>query len=251
MFKVGDYVTRNKYNNDIIFKIIKIDNGTVILKGVDVRLMASSNLEDLNACKYCKKKENYNSDRKLETSKYFYIPGKILHIDTDIEYMEKCEEYYKNQKVKYSVYHFNINEYSKRIIDLIEKNNPNIVVITGHDAYYKDKNEYLNSNYYINTVKKIRQKYKEHEELIIIAGACQSNYEGLILSGATFASSPKHSNIHALDPAIIAVDIAYSNKDKKIDIEKILNDTKYGSDGFGGLIINGIMMYGFPRKEQN
>ena len=33
-------------------------------------------------------------------------------------------------------------------------------------------------------------------------------------------------------------------------IEKILNDTKYGIDGFGGLIINGIMMYGFPRKDQ-
>lgn len=246
MFKVGDYVTRTKYNNDIIFKIIKIENNNVYLKGVDVRLVANSNIDDLNICKYCKKKENYNLDRKLETNKYFYIPGKILHVDTDIEYMERCEEYYKDQKIKYSVYHFDISEYSKNIIRLIENVNPDIVVITGHDAYYKNKNEYLNSNYYINTVKKIRQKYKD---LVIVAGACQSNYEGLILAGATFASSPKHSNIHALDPAIIAVDLAFSTVDKKIDLEKILNDTEYGSDGFGGLIINGIMMYGFPRKE--
>ncbi len=249
MFKVGDYVTRTKYNNDVIFKIIKIDKDTVYLKGVDVRLLANSKIDDLNKCKYCKKKEN-NAERKLETSKYFYIPGTILHVDTDYEYMERCIEYYKDQKIKYHAYHYDIKFFENNILNLIDTNNPNIVVITGHDAFYKDKNKYLNSSYYINTVKKIRQKYRNHDELIIIAGACQSDYEGLMLAGATFASSPKHSNIHALDPATIAVDLAFSIKDKKIDIEKILNDTKYGIDGFGGLIINGIMMYGFPRKDQ-
>ena len=249
MFKIGDYVTRRKHNNDIVFKIVKIDKNIVYLMGADVRLLANSTIDDLVECKYCKKKENFDIKRELNISKYFYIPGKVLHVDTDEEYMDRCEKYYRSQKVRCFVYHFNIKDFEKNIINLIEKNNPDIVVITGHDAYYKNENKYLNSDYYIRTVKKIRQKYKNYNDLIIIAGACQSNYEGLMMSGANFASSPTHSNIHALDPAIIAVDISYSNIDKKIDIEKILNDTNYGSKGFGGIIINGIMKYGFPRKE--
>jgi hypothetical protein len=32
MYKIGDYVTRKKYNNDIIFKIIDIKDKTIILK---------------------------------------------------------------------------------------------------------------------------------------------------------------------------------------------------------------------------
>ena len=34
MFKEGDYVSRNSYNNDIVFVIIKIENDNYILKGV-------------------------------------------------------------------------------------------------------------------------------------------------------------------------------------------------------------------------
>ena len=30
MFNIGDLVTRNSYNNDLIFKIFKIENGTLI-----------------------------------------------------------------------------------------------------------------------------------------------------------------------------------------------------------------------------
>ena len=42
MFNIGDYVTRNSYNNDIIFKIIRVDNDIYYLKGVSVRLYADS-----------------------------------------------------------------------------------------------------------------------------------------------------------------------------------------------------------------
>ena len=38
MFKVGEYVTRNSYNNDIIFEIISINKDNYYLKGVSVRL---------------------------------------------------------------------------------------------------------------------------------------------------------------------------------------------------------------------
>ena len=47
MFKIGDVVTRNSYNNDIIFTIIDIKDDIAYLKGIDVRLYADSSLDDL------------------------------------------------------------------------------------------------------------------------------------------------------------------------------------------------------------
>ena len=46
-FNIGDYVSRNSYNNDTVFKIIDIDNDVAYLKGVNIRLKADSNLTDL------------------------------------------------------------------------------------------------------------------------------------------------------------------------------------------------------------
>ena len=47
MFKIGDAVTRKSYNNDIVFKIIDIKDKMYILKGINVRLVADSTLDDL------------------------------------------------------------------------------------------------------------------------------------------------------------------------------------------------------------
>lgn len=58
---------------------------------------------------------------------------------------------------------------------------------------------------------------------------------------------PKRINIHALDPAIVASSISLSNKSKPIDLLNILNKTKYGKDGIGGIITNGTMYVGYPR----
>ena len=46
-FKKGDYVSRNSYKNDIIFKIINIKKNVCYLKGEEVRLYADSPIEDL------------------------------------------------------------------------------------------------------------------------------------------------------------------------------------------------------------
>ena len=97
-----------------------------------------------------------------------------------------------------------------------------------------------------NAVREARKNYS-HENLIIIAGACQSNYEELIKAGANFASSPKRINIHALDPAIIASSLAFSDRNQSIDLLKLIGKTKYGSDGMGGIITNGTMYVGYPR----
>ena len=106
---------------------------------------------------------------------------------------------------------------------------------------------YKNSINFIKTVINARKYENDHEKLIIIAGACQSNYEELIKAGANFASSPKRINIHALDPAIIASSVSLSNKNKPIDLIEILQKTKYGTDGIGGIITNGTMYVGYPR----
>ena len=42
-FKVGDHVTRNSYHNDLVFKIIKIEDDIFYLKGINIRLYADSN----------------------------------------------------------------------------------------------------------------------------------------------------------------------------------------------------------------
>ena len=88
--KVGDYVTRISYDNDILFIIVAIEDDVAYLKGIDVRLYADSNLDDLELASV---KEDSNSDRddvkniknmfNLDRSEYFYLPGKILHIDGD------------------------------------------------------------------------------------------------------------------------------------------------------------------------
>lgn len=64
---------------------------------------------------------------------------------------------------------------------------------------------------------------------------------------ANFASSPKRINIHALDPAIIATSIALTEKGEVIDLLSVLNKTKYGADGIGGIKCNGLMFVGYPR----
>lgn len=249
MFKIGDYVTRKKYNNDIIFKITKIENNKVYLRGTDLRLFADAFFDDLELCTKCKKKEENIKLRKLDINNYFYIPGTILHLDTDEEYLNKCLKYYKDQNIKAYGYKYNIKDFKNNVIDLLQKHEPSVLVITGHDAYYKKTNTYKNSKYFIETVKEVRKYYKKHQDLIIVAGACQSDYRNLILSKSTFASSPKHINVSALDPAIIAASIALLEQNEKTDIVSILKKTTCGSDGFGGVITNGMMFVGFPRKD--
>ena len=120
-----------------------------------------------------------------------------------------------------------------------------------YDFYYKKgtngSDNYKNSANFIKSVKAAREYEKSHDKLIIIAGACQSDYEELIRAGANFASSPKRVNLHALDPAIIATSIALSDKSKPIDLLSIISKTKYKEEGIGGIITNGTMYMGYPR----
>lgn len=259
MFKVGDFVTRNSYHNDMVFKIIKIEDDICYLKGLNVRLYADSAATDLRI--YNEKEDLEEEEPFLERIKpeildrndYFYLPGKILHIDGDNEYLSRCLKYYEDANIwAAGVLEKECNVASK-IQDLLKEYNPSIIVITGHDAFYRkrgkldDLSSYKNSQYFVNAIQEARRYESSHEKLVIVAGGCQSNYEELIKAGANFASSPKRVNIHALDPAIVAAKMSLSDVTKDINLKGILEETKYGKDGIGGIITKGTMYIGYPR----
>ncbi len=255
VFQVGDLVTRISYNHDVVFKILNIRGEMAYLKGVQVRLYADAPLEDLQL--YVREDREDEEDFLLpETAMrgdFFYLPGKVLHIDADQEYLERCLKFYKKNKVMAVGKKIKESEIAKQIRGLLVEYQPDIVIITGHDAYYpkkggkEDIHNYKNTENFVKAVKEARKYEKSHEKLVIIAGACQSNYEELIKAGANFASSPRRVNIHALDPAIIATVLAMSERNKEIDLVKLLSRTKYGASGMGGIISTGMMYVGFPR----
>lgn len=255
--KKGDYVTRNSYNNDTVFKVINIKDGIVYLKGLEVRLIADAYLDDLEVVDDVIEEDDIDEievkEELLERGEYFYLPAKVLHIDGDSEYLNRCLKFYKRNGIMAIGKKINEKNIYEQLPMLLKEYKPDIVVITGHDAYYKKKgdltdiNNYKNSIYFVKAVKAARNYEKSHEKLVIIAGACQSDYEELIKAGANFASSPKRINIHALDPAIIASSISLTERNKEIDLKKLLEKTKYKEEGMGGLICNGLMYVGYPR----
>lgn len=259
LFNIGDFVSRNSHDNDMIFEIVDIDGDLVYLRGINVRLVADSDIMDLKLeekngvidDKYLL--ERMDEKVKLDREEFFYLPGKVLQIDGDSFYLERCLKFYKKFNIMAYGVALDEDKMSDEVVHYLEELNPDILVISGHDAYYKKKGSqgdiqnYKNSLNFVKTVIAARGYEKSHEKLIIIAGACQSDYEELIKAGASFASSPKRINIHALDPAILATSLALSDRNKTVDLIKIIESTKYGKDGMGGVITKGCMYVGYPR----
>ena len=210
---------------------------------------------DLEKVDYKQEKDDIRIDLELPMDRddYFYLPAKVLHFDGDPSYLKRCLDFYKEHGVMAFGKAIKESDLPNKIIDYLNEYQPDIVIITGHDAYYKKKgpeddiNNYRNSLNFVKSVRNARIYEKSHEKLVIIAGACQSDYEEIIKSGANYASSPKRINIHALDPAIIAVTVALTEKSKEINLIEMLEKTKYGKDGMGGLKQAGMMYVGYPR----
>ena len=259
-FKIGDYVTRNSYDNDVVFVITDIVDGVAYLKGQDVRLIANSPLDDLVICDIEKRDDGFCSDvinekvlDREDRNDFFYLPAKVLHLDGDSDYLNKCLDFYKSNKIMAFGYTVKEEELYKYVSKYLNEVKPDILIITGHDAFIKkngdksDLSNYKNTMNFIKAVQEARTYEKSHEKLLIIAGACQSNYEELIKAGADFASSPKRVNIHALDPAIIATNVSLTEKNTEVNLLELLEKTRYGKDGMGGLKVNGLMYVGYPR----
>lgn len=120
----------------------------------------------------------------------FGRPGRILHIDGDSEYLEVCLKTYKQLSLQAVGRAIAEKDQPERIIELVNEVKPDIVVITGHDGMirhatdYMDINNYRNTKYFVETVRKLREYESSYDELVIFAGACQSCYEAILDAGA-------------------------------------------------------------------
>ena len=285
--EIGDTVVRRSYGKDISFRIIDIketeQGKTIILKGISLRLLADSPVDDLEAVK-----ENYSGEKdamfnrrvnsaiksilanrgidvrsskvsktgKVQTSKdlVFGRPGKILHVDADPEYLEVCVKVYKQLGLDVEGRVVSENNQPSKVVELVKQVKPDIVVLTGHDSMlkgvqdYTDINNYRNSKFYVDAVTELRNIESSYDELVIFAGACQSCYEKILDSGANFASSPSRVLIHCLDPVFICEKIAYTNIEKIVSIQEVLENTITGIKGIGGLQTRGKYREGYPKS---
>lgn len=279
-------VGRLSHQCDILFRVIdimEIDGRKVaILSGEDYRLVADAPLTDLIPISESERSKRNSAVRTLEEQSfelfkqdidllrlereyeatmgyekeqsYFQVPGRILHLDGDPSYLRKCLDLYERLGVSVIGVHCNEKEMHLRIGELIDQYRPDILVITGHDAYSKTKgkkidlNAYRHSKYFVETVKEARKKVPNLDQLVIFAGACQSHFESLIYAGANFASSPQRVNIHALDPVYIVSKICFTPFMERVNVWDVLRNTLTGEKGLGGIETRGILRTGMPYR---
>jgi spore coat assemly protein len=283
--RVGDIVARKSYECDLLFRVQKIveEKQAVELIGEEMRLIADAPLNDLivisaserqklrQALKekedrsfrlfrqdyqLLRRKREYTATNGYQTKKgYFELPGKVLHIDGDPLYLNKCLEVYKRLAVPVFGVHMNEADMPQKVPPLLDKVRPEVLVITGHDAYLKNKGKkndlqaYRHSKHFVRTVKEVRAKIGNLDHLVIFAGACQSHFESLIKAGANFASSPTRVNIHALDPVYIVSKICLASFMDRVNVIEVLRNTLTGEEGLGGVETRGLLRTGMPLQE--
>ncbi|MFZ5944506.1 MAG: sporulation peptidase YabG [Bacillota bacterium] len=286
IIKIGDLVARKSHNMDILFKVEEItENGQkpyALLRGVDLRLYADAPLEDLEKKtpseissyrqtyikqnsemmkrifqRRIKDRENFlsrgNSNKQTKVE-HFEIPGSVLHLDGDKEYLDLCMTTYSQLSIKAYGFHVPETNQAEQVIKYLVEYTPDILVMTGHDGIIKGKNDfsdinsYRHSKQFVQAVRKAREYEPGRDDLIIFAGACQSHYEALIEAGANFASSPQRVLIHAFDPVFIVEKIAYSSISEVVSLKDILNNTITGIEGVGGVESRGRFRMGYPKS---
>ncbi|WCK54621.1 sporulation peptidase YabG [Aneurinibacillus sp. Ricciae_BoGa-3] len=283
-FKVGDVVARKSYGQDMLFQIIEMhpETGSAFLLGFEYRLLADAPLSDLvkldphevetrtqkyrqraqEAVRLIQQDRNRMRDRSEwrlvnhseEVGGSFDWPGRVLHLDGDSTYLKRCLQVYEELKIPVDGYYMAEKDMPNRVTELLQKHRPDILVITGHDALQAKRgpannlDSYRNSRYFIQAVEKARLYEPGKDNLVIFAGACQSFFEAILLSGANFASSPKRINIHTLDPVYIAEKIAYTSIRQSVNIFDMIKNTITGLDGVGGLETKGCFRFGIPKQ---
>jgi len=258
--KKGDIVGRISYGKDVFFIVdnilkTRLNNEFAILKGLNIRIVADSPMEDLEIINTIDVINNIKSsdidleerirlskikiDNTLKRQKTY--TGKILHLDGDRKYSEKSAKYYSRVGLNGVVKNIAENKQAKVVIPLLKKYNPDILIITGHDAMLKNGSNfnniynYRNSRHFINTVKEARKWGTTSEKLVIFAGACQSYYEGIMSAGADFASSPGRILIDFIDPLIVAEKIAITEEHRFVSSKDISKEIKEGARGVSGI----------------
>jgi len=272
MISIGSIVARRSYNQDLFLKVLDIKftgrKKTAILGGLNYRLIADADLDDLvvksdkevvyyqlsDSQEVYKKFSKVIFDRKFKVEEeYFEIPGRILHLDGDADYLEQCLRTYKQLGLQAKGICKSEIEQPKVIFKILKENPTDILVLTGHDSLLKGKKDfksldsYRSSAYFVQSVLEARKYQPNRDELVIFAGGCQSNIEAIIAAGANFASSPKRMMIHALDPVFLVESIAFTPIDRTVSLKEIIQHTITGIDGVGGIETRGQMRKGYPK----
>lgn len=243
--EIGDIVCRKKYNKDICFEIYDIKENLYLLKGIEYRLVADATLDDLEHSDFVLNQKHTTGEKQD------CIKGTVLHIDGDSTYLKMCLDKYKELNVIAHGYYIKESEMKNKILELLCKHKPDLLVITGHDSLKNSSDKRRSENYahsldFVETIKKAREYDGNKDNLIIFAGACQSYYELLLASGANFASSPERKNIHALDPVYVVSQIASASVTDYVDLEKIVSNTSHKHQGIGGIDTKGVARKIYP-----
>ena len=291
--EIGDVVVRKSYDKDVTFKVIDIkdENGKkiYILKGINIRIIADSEKDDLEEVRddysgeqdkilnsrvsrsiknaiasrvIDERKGNSKENKVVKNQKdtsckelFFGRPGKILHVDGDKDYMDTCLKVYKQLSLDAVGVSIKEEEQPEKIVDLVKEIKPDIVVLTGHDSVIKNTRNYLdldnyrNSKFYRDAVRALRDYNSSYDELVIFAGACQSCYECMLDAGANFASSPNRVLIHCLDPVFVCEKIAYTKINEVVSIQDVIENTITGIRGIGGLQTRGKYREGYHKSS--
>jgi len=287
VISVGDLVTRTSHGGDILFKVINItidDSGKqqCTLKGLHLRLLADSPLEDLRRVDadqlrreivetealhntsleraFCRrgieveKQEMIRSEAKKKYT-FFNLPGRVLHLDGDEDYLKMCLKTYSQLNIEAVGQWVEEEKQPDQLFALLKQHRPDIVVVTGHDALigggkkgFKDINNYRTSKYFVKSVQIARDFQSSRDDLVIFAGACQSHFEAILAAGANFASSPTRIFIHAYDPVFIAEKVAFTPIGKTVDISDAISASVTGIEGVGGIETRGKFRLGLPKS---
>ncbi|QAY67468.1 sporulation peptidase YabG [Paenibacillus protaetiae] len=285
---LGDLVVRKSYGGDVLFRVAEFRSDMAILKGTDYRLLADAPVADLsvvnnpeatvaaqqvrikmndsmNRIRKQKERDSINApngaaDRltaSAASQAFFEVPGKVLHLDGDNNYLRKSMQLYTAMRVPAHGIHAHESQMADLLYRMLPELQPDIVVITGHDGVLKNRtgpdlyslSSYKNSQNFVNAVRIAREYEKNRDGLIVIAGACQSHFEALLQSGSNFASSPARILIHALDPVYIAIKASYTSIRDPINLSDVIHGTISGIDGVGGIETMGKYRIGMPRPQ--
>lgn len=240
-----EYVIYKKDKKPIIYEIVEKREGKLILKGVNYRITLLVKSEDVEIADEklfsLEKEKNYKIINQNNRGKK-YILGTVLHIDADKEYLERCLKLYKDVGIHAYSMLGNENDIEEMVKRIDSNINPDVIVITGHDYYnnqdIKSLNNYTNTKKFISAMHELKKIFPNS---VYIVGACQSNFEAIIASGANFASSPQRINVHIYDPAIIAIKVCTTSSDKIVDFLSLNNLIENLTSAFGGIQTNGKM----------
>lgn len=284
---VGDLVIRKSHGGDIVFKVtgMAMDDGgreQYTLKGLHLRLLADAPPEDLERAdaemlkQEILRNESMHNDslrrvmqrRSQETEQreltraepakkfaFFDVPGRVLHIDGDEDYLKMCLKTYSQLNIEAEGRFIEEEKQPDSLLALLKEYRPDILVVTGHDALigggkkgFRDINNYRTSKYFVKSVQIAREFNPSRDDLVIFAGACQSYFEAILAAGANFASSPTRIFIHAYDPVFIAEKVAFTPIGKTVDINDAITASVTGAEGVGGLETRGKFRLGMPKS---